>query len=139
MGRDPGGGVGEVPLGIFNIFKYLYDLISLISLRIFKYLYDLISLSIFKLSESFVNLLLVSHVRKIFCTPLSSTAPLTHQRFLTEPDVNSLPFGSSTSGKTDRTVLVRKIRNLLKVWMSGIRNLLMIKGSNNATFILCFL
>ena len=54
------------------------------------------------------------------------------------PDVNSLPFGSSTSGKTDRTVLMRKIRNLLKVWMSGIRNLLMIKEPTNANFILCF-
>ena len=55
-----------------------------------------------------------------------------------EPDVNSLPFGSSTSGKADRTVVVRKILNLLKVWMSGIRNLLIIEGSTNANFILCF-
>ena len=74
---------------------------------------------------------------KSFVRPYLNIAALTHQRFLTEPDVNSLPFGSSTSGKADRTVLVRRIRNLLKVWMSGIRNLLMIKGSTNANFILC--
>ena len=85
-----------------------------------------------------MNLLIESYVRKILCTPLSKHRCAHPSTVPKEPDVNSLPFGSSTSGKTDRTVLMRKIRNLLKVWMSGIRNLLMIKGPTNANFILCF-
>ena len=67
-----------------------------------------------------MNLLLVSYVRKIFCTPLSKHRSAHPSTVPKEPDVNSHPFGRSTSGRNVQTVRVFEIWNIWKVWVSGI-------------------